>query len=386
MRRPVTRDALRRIWAGCLGIAVLWVVFSTAGAETLSGALETLDQGGNFPLTLLRLQLGEPGEDNWLTTATALAIGQSPLLSGSRDEILELRSQTEGDSDQEEPEQQPVQETPATPQQPEQPQELTFADNGVTPRTLVPTTTSGYVVSGLAYVNNTSNCSLTAEQLAQPYDAKLTAEGPQILIVHTHGSESYTMPPGQEYEATGECRTTDTNYNVVRVGDEMAEVFGQYGISVIHDRNMYDYPQYNGAYDRSLAAIESYLEQYPTISIVLDIHRDAIYDSAGNPYKVISQEAEGNAAQMTLVLGSNGGSLPHENWLENVKLAAAVQNTLLAEHPTLMRPMVVRNSRYNQHCTTGSLLVEVGAAGNSLDEALLAGRLFAQGLVKTLQG
>ena len=102
--------------------------------------------------------------------------------------------------------------------------------------------------------------------------------------------------------------------------------------------------------------------------------------------KVVSSVAGVNAAHMTLVMGSDGSGLAHESWKENVKLAAAVQNTILAEHPTLMRPITLRNSRYNQHCTTGSLLVEVGAAGNSLDEALLSARLLAAGLAETLQG
>ena len=101
-------------------------------------------------------------------------------------------------------------------------------------------------------------------------------------------------------------------------------------------------------------------------------------------YKVVSNVAGLNAAQMTFVIGTDGGGLEHPHWRENLKLAAAVQNTILREHPTLMRPITLRNSRYNQHCTTGSLLVEVGAAGNSLDEALLAARLFAHGFAETL--
>ena len=101
-------------------------------------------------------------------------------------------------------------------------------------------------------------------------------------------------------------------------------------------------------------------------------------------YKVVSGVGGLNAAQMSFVIGTDGSGLLHENWRENLKLAAAVQNTLLAQDPTLMRPIVVRNSRYNQHCTTGSLLVEMGAAGNSLDEALLSARLLARGLAETL--
>ena len=166
----------------------------------------------------------------------------------------------------------------------------------------------------------------------------------------------------------------------------MAEVFGEAGISVLHDRTLYDYPSYTGAYDRSLAAIQSYLTQYPSIRFVLDVHRDAVADTEGRQYKVVSSAGEGEtAAQLTLVVGSDGSGLTHDRWMENLRLAVAVQNEVLAEYPTLMRPVLLRNSRYNQHATTGSLLVEVGAAGNAPEEAALAGRLFAQQMVEVLQ-
>ena len=192
------------------------------------------------------------------------------------------------------------------------------------------------------------------------------------------------MPLGQEYVPSGESRTTDTAYNVVRIGDEIADVLSRRGISTIHDRSLYDYPQYNGAYDRSLDAIEGYLAKYPSICFVLDVHRDAISDGEGTVYKVISETAQGPSAQLSLIVGTNGSGLKHDQWRENLRLAAAVQDTILQDFPTLMRPITVRNSRYNQHCTTGSLLVEVGAAGNSLDEALLAAKLFAEGFADTI--
>ena len=156
---------------------------------------------------------------------------------------------------------------------------------------------------------------------------------------------------------------------------------------MLHDRTLYDYPNYSGAYDRSLAAIQSYLAQYPSIRFILDIHRDAIEDGQGNEYKVVSViDGAGTAAQLTLVVGSDGGGLTHDNWKENLKLAVAIQQDILTEYPTLMRPILLRNSRYNQHATTGSLLVEVGAAGNSPEEAALAGRLFAERMVEVLEG
>ena len=385
--KPGKRTSIpRRLAAISLGVTVLWVVFATAGSDTLHGALEALSRSSAVPVALLRSQLGDTrAMDGTVEGPTALIISQSPLLLSSQQAILELRSRDDGDDGSTQPPDtnQPIRETPTTPED-TGPTDLTFADNGVPAKTLVPTSPEGYVVSGLAYINNYSDNAVDASLFDGTFAASLSEEEPQVLIVHTHGSEAYTMPPGQEYEASGESRTTDTDYNVVRVGDEIAAVLSTYGISVVHDRALHDYPEYNGAYDRSLASIKEYLEKYPSISIVLDIHRDAIYDSSGSPYKVVSQTAEGTAAQMTLVIGTDGSGLDHPEWRENLRLAVALQNTLMEENGTLMRPITVRNSRYNQHCTTGSLLVEMGAAGNSLDEALLSARLLAEGLAETL--
>ena len=169
------------------------------------------------------------------------------------------------------------------------------------------------------------------------------------------------------------------------MGDELAKTLEEAGLHVLHDPTLHDYPEYSGAYNRSLDAVNAYLEQYPTIAFVLDVHRDAISDSDGTPYKVVSNVAGLNAAQMSFVIGTDGGGLEHPQWRENLKLAAAIQEHLSGSCPTLMRPITVRNSRYNQHTTTGSLLVEMGAAGNSLDEALLSARLLGQAMAEVLQ-
>ena len=268
--------------------------------------------------------------------------------------------------------------------QEETPDEIAVSENGSPARTLKASDPSGYTVFGNVYINNGSDAALDASMLSGDYAAKLGAEGPQVLIIHTHGSESYTMPPGQEYDVSDTFRTLDTNCNMIRIGDEMAQVLTDAGIGVVHDRSLYDYPSYSGAYNRSLASIESYLQKYPSISFVLDVHRDAVQDANGNQFKLLCGEDAG-AAQLEFVIGSNGGGLSHDLWRENLKLACAVQETLYKDHPTLMRPVTVRNSRYNQHMTTGSLLVEVGTAGNSLEEAINAARLFAAGFAKTLQ-
>ena len=317
-----------------------------------------------------------------LSPAAVLTLGESPLLLSARTAVAELwsteRAESAGDGEEEELVTTPVEETPLD--------AADAVDNGIPARTLVPTDPSGYTVCGRAYISNTTDHTLDVTALTDTFDAELTDEGPQILILHTHGSEAYTPTAGTDVVWSGNLRTTDSRYNVVQVGDEMADVFSEAGISVLHDRTLYDYPSYNEAYDRSLAAIESYLAQYPSLRFILDVHRDAIEDSQGNQYKVVSTiDGVGTAAQLTLVVGSDGSGLPHPNWMENLKLAVALQEDLLTSYPTLMRPILLRNSRYNQHATTGSLLVEVGAAGNSPEEAALAGRLFAERMVEVLQ-
>lgn len=377
---------LRRLEAGILGLAVLWAAAVTAGSDTAAAALSALR--ASLPLRALRWEMGDLWDRDQLSPAAVLAISQAPLLLSARAEVTELWRGTEeapsaaaAEEEAEERRPVPVEETPL-----DVPAPAETADNGVPARTLVPNDPSGYTVFGRCYISTSREEPLPLTALGEPFAAALTEEEPQILILHTHGSEAYTPTPGTEVVWSGDYRTTDTRYNVVKVGDEMAAAFGEAGISVLHDRTLYDYPSYSGAYDRALAAIQSYLAQYPSIRFILDVHRDAIEDGQGNQYKVVSPiEGVGTAAQMTLVVGSDGSGLTHPDWLENLKLAVALQQDILAEYPTLMRPLLLRNSRYNQHATTGSLLVEVGAAGNAPEEALLAGRLFAQRMTEVLR-
>ena len=381
MKRMTTRlrSLGRRLGAAGLAAGALWAVTVTAGSETAAGAWKALRESS--PMGALRWELGELWVRDTLSPAAVLTLGESPLLLSARTAVAELwsteRAESAGDGEEEELVTTPVEETPLD--------AADAVDNGIPARTLVPTDPSGYTVCGRAYISNTTDHTLDVTALTDTFDAELTDEGPQILILHTHGSEAYTPTAGTDVVWSGNLRTTDSRYNVVQVGDEMADVFSEAGISVLHDRTLYDYPSYNEAYDRSLAAIESYLAQYPSLRFILDVHRDAIEDSQGNQYKVVSTiDGVGTAAQLTLVVGSDGSGLPHPNWMENLKLAVALQEDLLTSYPTLMRPILLRNSRYNQHATTGSLLVEVGAAGNSPEEAALAGRLFAERMVEVL--
>ena len=389
MRRQTVRKLQRGAAALVVSGVVLWQVAVTASSPTAREAMTALGREGGFALALLESQLGR-WEDP-LPAQTALAISQSPLLLAGREQVLALRRQAETDDGPDQTEPLPEPETPEDPALSEEPPAppadptAPFADNGVPARTLVPSSEAGYTVAGNVYINNRSDRTFGADIFDGTFSAALSKdEGPQVLILHTHGSEAYTMPPGLEYEPTSECRTTDCTCNVVRVGDELAGVLEAAGLTVVHDTTLHDYPEYSGAYDRSLTTAKAYLEQYPSIQFILDVHRDAISDGNGGMYKVVSDVAGQNAAQLSFVVGTDGGGLKHPLWQENLKLAAAITQCLAEDYPTLMRPITVRNSRYNQHLTTGTLLVEVGAAGNSLDEALLSARLLGNALAEVI--
>lgn len=382
-QKKALANILRRVEAVLLAAGTLWAAAITAGSDTAAAAVSALAEA--LPERALRWELGDLRSGDGLSPPAALAIGESALLRAAREDVAELQAlerqePPEEDGETRAPIVMPVEETPVEPAAP------LAADNGVPAKTLIPTDPSGYTVCGRVYISNSTSHELSVQELQKPFAAALGEGEPQVLILHTHGSEAYTPVPGTEIVWSGDYRTTDYRYNVVRVGDEIAEVLGEAGISVLHDRTLYDYPNYTGAYDRALAAIQKYLERYPSIRFVLDVHRDAIEDGQGNQYKAVSEvEGLGVSAQMSLVIGSDGSGLEHPGWLENLRLAAAVQQDILEQYPTLMRPVLLRNSRYNQHATTGSLLLEVGAAGNSPEEAVLAGRLFAERLAAVLK-
>ena len=227
------------------------------------------------------------------------------------------------------------------------------------------------------YIQNSTGKSVDVAALAAREIKLGLGEGPQILIYHTHGSEAYTQTETSRYQESDSYRTTDCEKNVVRVGEEMANIFRAQGFEVIHDTTLYDYPAYSGAYERSRAGVEHWLEQYPTIRFVLDVHRDALISQDGAAYKLVAQEGDTKAAQVMFVVGS-GGSAEHPNWQENLTLAVKLQMALTNRYNQLARPITLRASRFNQHLTKGSLLVEVGGHGNTLEEAVEGGKLFAR--------
>jgi stage II sporulation protein P len=239
------------------------------------------------------------------------------------------------------------------------------------------------IQGGLSIKNETAYWVDASQIVAEGPGISLTAGEPQILIIHTHSSEAYTQAGLDRYEASDTNRTEDTEFNIVRIGDELTELLQQAGLNVIHDRGIYDYPSYTGSYTRSGQAVEQYLEAYPSIAIVIDMHRDAL-GTDDVVYKTMAEEDGVCASQIMLLVGSDESGLEHPNWRQNLSLALYLQNAVNLKHPTLMRPVSLVRQRYNQHLSTGSMILEVGSSGNTLQEALAAIRLFADAAAPAL--
>lgn len=231
--------------------------------------------------------------------------------------------------------------------------------------------------NGVKIRNETDNIKLTEDMLKPEVSVNMKS----ILIYHTHASESYTSSDKYKYTATGNFRTTDINYNVVRVGTELTKYMQHYGYNVVHDTTIYD-KSYSESYDRSLSGVAKLLEENEDTDILFDIHRDAIADSSYAPTVKIGDE---EAAQLMFVIGSNGGGSKHDNWNQNLKLAIKIQEKANELYPRLFKPIVLRDSRYNQQLATGASIIEVGATGNTMEQCLASMKYLSKVLSEVLK-
>lgn len=213
----------------------------------------------------------------------------------------------------------------------------------------------------------------------------LNSSQPQVMIVHTHTTESYEPYQRSYYDVKFPFRTRDPDHNMVRVGEVLAARLAEQGISVLHDGTIHDYPAYTGAYDRSEDTIRQALEEYPSIKVIIDLHRDAISNPDGSrtaPTAVINGR---NAAQFMIITGCDDGRFGNmPKYLENLRLACLIQESAEQLYPGLARPILFDYRNYNQHISTGSLLIEVGSHANSLDEAVYSAELLGDSLAAAL--
>ena len=213
-------------------------------------------------------------------------------------------------------------------------------------------------------IKNGTNYSLT-EDILNPNNIDINKN--DVIIFHTHTCESYTPTENYTYEESGTFRTTDLNFSVSRVGDALSDQLLSYGFNVTHDKTYHDYPAYSGSYGRSQATVENLLVSHPGTDIIIDLHRDAITDTSYAPSVIIGDET---VAQLMFVIGTDGGGLEHPNWQQNLKFAVKVQEKANQLYPGLFRPILLRNSRYNQQLGKAACIIEVGATGNTLEQAM----------------
>lgn len=220
-----------------------------------------------------------------------------------------------------------------------------------------------------------TDCSYRTELeplLLQPLRWQLDDGQPTVLIVHSHATESFTKEPGQTYKESSDYRTENPDYNMVAVGDALAALLRDRGIAVVHDRQLHDSPSYSASYTNSRKSVEEYLAEYPSIKIVLDLHRDAALNADGTQYATSATVNGEKSAQLMLLAGSDSYSGYHPGWKENLSLALKLQVLLEKGCPGITRRTVLRGGVFNQDLCSGMLIVEVGAAGNTLTEAMRA--------------
>ena len=231
-------------------------------------------------------------------------------------------------------------------------------------------------------VDNRAGVEFDAQALlSQPLPLAVSDE-PLILIVHTHATESYTG----DYDGAEDYHTTDTDHNIVRVGQAIADRLNTAGIITLHDKTLNDLPGYDSAYERTAQVISRYLEEYPSIRMVIDVHRDAVTATDGTELAMTAELEGAPAAQLLFVMGTDAGGLEHPNWRDNLAFALQMQALCTARAPGLFRELSLRSARYNEHLTPCSVLLEVGSAGNTLDEALRSADFFARQLTELIEG
>ncbi len=250
----------------------------------------------------------------------------------------------------------------------------------------------GYITLNAGSIRNYTSCSdadlrSAVSTPSLPFDVEVDSDEPQVLILHTHATETYQTWPDLIYDPDFTARTQNTALNMCAVGEKMTQVLNEAGINTLHDTTLHDSPSYTESYDRSYATTQAYLEKYPSIKVVLDVHRDAIEDSDGTRVKPLCTINGEDTAQVMIIAGcDNGSSIRLPNWRLNLRFAAAWEEAMESRTPGLTRPVMCAYRYYNQDLTTGSLLIEIGGHANTVTEAIRAGQYAAEALAVLLGG
>lgn len=237
--------------------------------------------------------------------------------------------------------------------------------------------------SGAQVRNCTDVLNSTLENAAvKTPELDINTDEPSVLIYHTHTSESF-LPEADWYDRNYPLRSSDPERSIVAVGDAICSALAERGISSVHDCTIHDDP-YTGSYYRSAETIQKTLEKYPSIKVVIDVHRDGIGNGDGSLPAPVATIDGRNAAQFMIISCCESEMFDMPDYLENFKLACLIQNCAEERYPSLARPILFDYRNYNQSLSTGALLIEVGSHGNSLEEAVYSGQLVGNALADAI--
>lgn len=205
-------------------------------------------------------------------------------------------------------------------------------------------------------------------------------DAPVVLILHTHGCEGYASSASTEY------RTSDKTQNIVSIGKIIANRLNSAGINTIHCDTLFDADDFNMAYYNASLTIRRTIEKYPSVSYIIDVHRDSVMLSDGTYLPLTTELNEKNAARLMFVIGTDHGGSGHTGWEDNLSLAARIQYRVWCESHHMMRSIDLRSASFNEQYTKGSLLLEVGSCANTLEEAKISAEIFADALIREIIG
>ena len=243
-----------------------------------------------------------------------------------------------------------------------------------------------YPSLGRTYIHNETPYRPSVEDLLKTeLSFSSGAEGAQVLILHTHTSERY-LPSGTSYieGSIGDATySRDASENVLAVGEELCRTLNEKGVTAIHCTVTHDDPTLSGSYSRAEQTVRRYLKEYPSIVLVIDLHRDAVTTADGR--FVRSMAADGESAQVMAVVGSDANGTEHPRWQENLALALQLRERLNQGLVGACRPVSLRNASFHQELAKYSLLLEVGTAANSPEQAKAAARRVGECLAEMIQ-
>ena len=207
---------------------------------------------------------------------------------------------------------------------------------------------------------------------------------PVVLILHTHGSECYMPEDQKNYNSNTPTRLYDINNNIVAVGKVLADTLNNLNVPTIHCDTMFDADSYSDSYNLSEKAIEEYLEKYPSIQYIFDVHRDSIIKTNNDKIKPLTLIENTPTAQAMFVVGTDSSGADHPNWMDNLTVASIFQYKLIEKYQTLMRPINIRAASFNAEQSIGSILIEIGTCGNTLSEAKNCAKFLGQTIAEVI--